>query len=109
MKRRDFLRRFGIGAAAVVAAPSLVKAVEPAPEPVQPESIFLTEEEGIGAWEQINEENIRPHHAQYPMTYDEAFSKAQMEAEFMLRQAMDRELFLGSGHVTEQSLKGIFR
>ena len=107
MKRRDFLRRFGIGAAAAVVAPAVVKEVmaTPAPEPVQPFSIFLTEEEGIGVWEQMREENIRPHHAQYPLTYDEAFLKAQEG----LRQALDRELFLGTGDVTEQSLKGIFR
>jgi len=102
MKRRDFLRRFGIGVAAAAAAPAVVKEAiaQPSPEP--------TEVYHGPAYEK----KFNPEYFKEVKPYFDAnskFSKAQMEADFMLQQAMDRELFLGSGHVTGQSLKCIFQ
>ena len=56
MKRRDFFKRIGIGAAAVVATPSLLGSIKEEPKQV-----------GVGTWEQIREENIHPHYAKYSM------------------------------------------
>ena len=101
MDRRGFLRRFGIGAAAVAAAPSIARAVV---EPTEPTEVYSGP-----AYEKKFEPEDFKEVPEYFTNGHDVWSKAQMEADYMLTEAMNRELFLGSGQVTEQSLKGIFR
>jgi hypothetical protein len=79
MKRRDFLRRFGISAAAVVAAPSIIKAVEPEPD-------FTTTRYDLpnGNTVHLADINHEPpswakHYRQYPMTYEECYTDMWQE------------------------------
>ena len=87
MLRRDFLKRFGIGAAAVVAAPSIIKAVEPIPPPTG-KLEGRWDPERAGAWEQMREENIRPHYAQYPYTTDQCY-ESNID-EYLRRKEMEK-------------------
>jgi len=71
MDRRGFLKRFGIGAAAAVAAPSIVKAA--LPEPVDPPTGELSAEE----YHLNNARELKFRHdwakAHYPMRTDECY------------------------------------
>jgi hypothetical protein len=71
MKRRDFLRRFGIGAAAVVAAPFLVKAALPGPIPPPTGEIGVPADQyHLDKCKEVYQDHIR----QYPLTPTECYS-----------------------------------
>lgn len=71
MKRRDFLRKFGIGAAAAVAAPSIVKAALPdTPPPLQTKRFDLPDGKTFHL-AHTPPKDIDIY--QYPMTYDECW------------------------------------
>jgi len=97
MNRLDFFKRISLGAAAVVVAPSVVKGVVEEKEKFEFRSRWMGKEDFTeGAWEQMQPENMHPHHAQYPMTYDECYiSKSQAEAEWLMQFEMDKQLFMG--------------
>lgn len=67
MLRRDFLKRFGIGAAAVVAAPSIIKAVEPTSDPA-----LETTRYDLPNGKTVHLADIN-HVRQYPYTPDECY------------------------------------
>lgn len=82
MKRRDFLKRFGIGAAAVVAAPSIIKAVEPTSDPA-----LETTRYDLPNGNTVHLVDI-DHVRQYPLTPDECYEGAIDE--YLRRKEMEK-------------------
>lgn len=97
MKRRDFLRRFGIGVAAAAAAPSVVKGVVEGPSALpEPADEYI---DHAPPKHTPNYETVTNVDSEYYTDIHSRWSKAQMEAASTLTRAMDCELFLGTGQM----------
>lgn len=97
MRRRDFFKNLGLGAAAAVVAPAVVKAATEEMASPEPEKITIIDNGNLTLG------TTTPDHLL------EVYSKAQMEADFLLKQRFDEELFLGDNYKVGVALNGIFK
>ncbi len=108
MKRRDFLSRFGIGAAAVIAAPAIAKEVLAEDPPIDLDYPIQDDIWPSRRWNADMTEYIDLS-GELTTTHDGGwvvmdFDGAQREAEFRIQMAMDEQLFMGWGDINTNEL-----